>query len=236
VKENAGASLPSAGRKADVVDHFVLKAMRDAARRNAGRLARTLGLTTVEVEDAEQDILLQLIERWKHFDPSRGPWSHFANMIARQAAQLVADRIVTQRKAFSVVGSTGQTSDEESENIVEFIADRMAWSETDILTASSYRNAICRLPPRQRVLAAAALAADGELADVRKALRMSSSEFYRQVDQLRTNLGYYDLLDPQQIVSFVARRRRGPGSAARGVTARNPSPWESFAPRPLQEG
>ena len=49
-------------------------------------------------EDVEQDIVLALLERRRFFDPSRGAWSSFAERVARQVAQGLADEIGADRR------------------------------------------------------------------------------------------------------------------------------------------
>ena len=54
------------------------------AAAHARKLARSLKLSQAEREDAEQDILLMLLERWHYFDGARGSNIGFAIRIARQ--------------------------------------------------------------------------------------------------------------------------------------------------------
>ena len=56
------------------------------AAAHARKLARSLRLSRTSEEDAEQDILLMLLERWHYFDEARGSNIGFAIRIARQAA------------------------------------------------------------------------------------------------------------------------------------------------------
>ena len=69
-----------------------------AARYQTGRLARSLRLSQAQREDAEQEILLILLERRRYFDATRGPWAAFAHRIARQGAQVIADQICLERR------------------------------------------------------------------------------------------------------------------------------------------
>ena len=73
-----------------------LDVMMTTAAAQSRRLARSLRLSPAEQEDAEQDILVMLVERWHYFDDSRGSNVAFAIRIGRQAAQVIADRIVSE--------------------------------------------------------------------------------------------------------------------------------------------
>ena len=75
------------------LDQRALHIMMRTAAHHASRIARTMALSETDREDAEQDILLALIERRRFFDPARGAWSSFADRVARQMAQVIADRI-----------------------------------------------------------------------------------------------------------------------------------------------
>jgi hypothetical protein len=83
------------------LDAGMLRVLMAAAAYQARRVARTLKLSDVEREDAEQEILLALLERRRFFDPARGPWPPFVHRIARQAAQSVADNLVAARKLYT---------------------------------------------------------------------------------------------------------------------------------------
>jgi hypothetical protein len=72
-----------------------LAVMMATAAAHARKLARSLKLSQAEREDAEQDILLMLLERWHYFDDARGSNIGFAIRIARQAAHVIADRVAT---------------------------------------------------------------------------------------------------------------------------------------------
>jgi hypothetical protein len=57
------------------LDRRALHIMMGTAAYHASRVARTMALSETDREDAEQDILLALIERRRFFDPARGAWS-----------------------------------------------------------------------------------------------------------------------------------------------------------------
>lgn len=82
------------------LDRQALRTTLAAAAYHARRVARIMRLSDIEREDVEQDILLVVLERRRFFDPGRGAWSSFADRIARQAAQAVADQISAERRRY----------------------------------------------------------------------------------------------------------------------------------------
>jgi DNA-directed RNA polymerase specialized sigma24 family protein len=56
-----------------------------SARHHSHRGAARLGLSRSDREDLQQDILLTVWSRTRHYDPTRGAWSTFVSVIARHA-------------------------------------------------------------------------------------------------------------------------------------------------------
>ncbi len=171
------------------LDAGMLKVIMATAAYQGRRVERTLKLSQVEREDIEQDILLVLLERRRFFDPSRGPWTPFAHRIARQAAQSAADRLVADSARYDLSldqpTDNAASDDEEPATIGNLTADDAAPTEANILDALSLIRFIHELPPELRALAEAALIADGDLADARRTLGLSTSEFYRRLREIR---------------------------------------------------
>jgi DNA-directed RNA polymerase specialized sigma24 family protein len=172
------------------LDERRLRVMLSASEYHAGRIARTLRLDDAAREDAEQEILLTLLERRHYFDPARGAWTTFVNRIARQAAQSVADNLVLRQK-------TAGSSLDESEAVDATAPD--AVTEDDIYYIVALERCLARLPEQLRVLALAALYADGDLADAQRTLRLSTSEFYRRMQELRYRLVALSLVDRRKL-------------------------------------
>jgi hypothetical protein len=183
------ASAPAVQQE---LDQRELRILMGAAAYQARRVARTLKLSQSEREDAEQDILLALLERRRFFDPARGLWSPFADRIARQAAQSVADALAATRRIDAVrldqPALEMALRQEEPVTLAETIADDAAPGEKDILSRLTLIRFLAKLTPELRLVAKATLMADGDLADAQRRSRLSASEFYRRLREIRYRL------------------------------------------------
>jgi DNA-directed RNA polymerase specialized sigma24 family protein len=179
------------------LDQRELRILMGAAAYQARRVARTLKLSPSEREDAEQDILLALLERRRFFDPARGRWTPFAHRIARQAAQSVADALAATRRIDAVPLDQPTVEmvqrQEEPVTLGETIADDTAPGETDIRSRLMLIRFVAKLPRELRLAAEATLMADGDLADAQRRSGLSTSEFYRRLREIRYRLICEDL-------------------------------------------
>ena len=182
-------------------DERMLRVLMAAAAYQARRVARTLKLSNTERQDAEQEILLVLLERRRYFDPARGPWTPFAHRIARQAAQTVADDLVAARKLFVSLDQPlkAEAHDGEAIAVAETIADSAILNETEFLDALSLLSFVRMLPQELRLVAEGALEADGDLADAQRMLGLSTSEFYRRLREIRYRLFTIGLVDRRRV-------------------------------------
>lgn len=191
------------GYESAEIDAAMLRVMMAAAAYQARRVARTLKLSQTEREDAEQEILLVLLERRRFFNSARGPWTPFAHRIARQAAQSVADDLVAARKLYaaSLDRPLGDASslDDEPVTLADITSDPAAPTEADMLDGLSVLSFVATLPAELRLVAEAALTADGDLADAQRSLGMSTSEFYRRLREIRYRLFSIGLVDRRNL-------------------------------------
>jgi DNA-directed RNA polymerase specialized sigma24 family protein len=166
------------------LDRRTLRALMGTAAYYARRVARTMVLSEVDREDVEQDILLALIERRRFFDPARGIWSSFADLVARQAAQAIADRIGHERR---LRGDAFDAADRNRDRVVSGDADNEVAAdpiERAWLAAALVR--FCAVLPSELVIVTAlALREDGDLAEAQRQSGLSSSEFYRRLREIR---------------------------------------------------
>jgi len=95
--------------------------------------------------------------------------------VARQAAQFVADDLAQARRFdFNAVPLDEPQGSESEEDHHLPLPDENAPTELDILNAISVRSFIRTLPTELRVVADAALAAEGELSEVARHLRQGT--------------------------------------------------------------
>ena len=157
------------------------------------KLSRSLKLSRTEEEDAQQDILLTLLERWHYFDGSRGGNIGFAIRIARQATHVIAGRIVADRGieavGFDYLQDVEDPSAEvEALTVADTLADQTAPTEAMILDALSVERFLSLQPEDYALVARAIRETDGDLAEAQRMTQLSSSEFYRRLRELRYRL------------------------------------------------
>ena len=169
-----------------------LDVMMATAAAHARKLARSLKLSQAEREDAEQDILLMLLERWHYFDDARGSNIGFAIRIARQAAQVIADRVAAGWKIeFVSLEDPAPWQDwgtDDAITISEQVGDESLPDEAALVSALSLRGFMTALPTDLLVVVKAVFAADGDIPEACRLTSLSSSEFHRRLRELRYRL------------------------------------------------
>jgi hypothetical protein len=169
-----------------------LDVMMATAAAHARKLARSLKLSQAEREDAEQDILLMLLERWHYFDDARGSNIGFAIRIARQAAQVIADRVAagwqTDLVSLEDPAPWQDWGMDDAVTISEQVGDESLPDEAALVSALSLRGFTAALPTDLLVVVQAVFAADGDLPEAQKISTLSSSEFHRRLRELRYRL------------------------------------------------
>lgn len=168
-----------------------LEVMMATAAAQSRRLARSLRLSSSEQEDAEQDILVMLIERWHYFDDSRGSNVAFAIRIGRQAAQVIADRIVSgwEREIVSLDAPLhGDEGSDSEPSLSDTIPDERMPSEGDLVSAIALKDVLGKLPEDYAHVARAIRETDGDVGEAQRQSQLSSSEFHRRLRELRYRL------------------------------------------------
>jgi DNA-directed RNA polymerase specialized sigma24 family protein len=183
------ASVTRAAETRDT-DGRMLRVMMAAAAYHARKVARTMRLSDVDREDVEQDILLVLLERRRFFDPARGAWSSFADRVARQAAQGVADEIGAARRVRG--GSLDQPAgDDGTVTLGELIEANHCPdpnAEADLQLPLALTRFVAELPEELALVARVSLVEDGDLAEAQRRSGLSTSEFYRRLREVRYRL------------------------------------------------
>ena len=195
-------TAPKPRLAAQAISERDLDVMMSTATAYSRRLSRSFKLSGAEEEDAAQDILVILLERWHYFDDRRGSNIGFAIRIARQAVQVIAGRIVADRDirtvGFDDLQDTGDPSAErEALSISETLADPAAPNEDVILEGVSVRRFLDVLPPDFATLAQSIREQDGDLAEAQRVTELSTSEFYRRLRELRYRLVCLELAPRQ---------------------------------------
>ena len=81
-----------------ILQHQQTMLLQRAANRAAAHLVRIFGFPTHYLEDLRQEILVDLIERLRFFDPSRGPLGAFIAIVVKHRAGRLARRIASGRR------------------------------------------------------------------------------------------------------------------------------------------
>lgn len=148
-----------------------LNAAIATANHTARRFARRRRLEAFDREDIAQDILVALVQRGRRFDPARGAWSTFAALVARH--------VVAEYPMPATADPHG------SEEVVD--PDELGSVDPDPVMGLDWRYCLDTMPAD--LIALARLVAEHEhLADAQRASGLSSSVFYRRIQDLRLHL------------------------------------------------
>jgi DNA-directed RNA polymerase specialized sigma24 family protein len=88
----------------------------------ARSLGRRLGLPSHEHEDLRQELLVDLIIRFRWFDPGRGTLGVFAGTITRHRATRLANRICRERAIFVPITLKGRSRHPDDVMVIDTIA------------------------------------------------------------------------------------------------------------------
>lgn len=195
IKAASESAIPSQTGESITADPRMLRVMMAAAAYHARKVARTMRLSDVDREDVEQDILLVLLERRRFFDPARGAWSSFADRVARQAAQGVADGIGAERRVRGVSLDQPAAND-GSATLGELMEDHLQGpdSEQALQLSLAIAGFVAGLPDELALVARLSLLEDGDLAEAQRRSGLSTSEFYRRLREVRYRLVCLDIV------------------------------------------
>ena len=178
------------------LDGPMLRVVMAAAAYQARRIARTLRLSAEDRQDAEQQVLLALLERRRFFDVARGPWTPFIHRVARQAAQGIADGYADDRRRFNAWSNdSDEPNDDAQDSFLESVIDPAAPTSNDILYVQDLHRFMTTLPAELRLVAGLTIMAEGEIAEAQRASGLSTSEFYRRLREIRYRLMAAGLAD-----------------------------------------
>lgn len=176
--------------RANAIDARTLRIMMASAAYHARKVARTMRLSKADREDVEQEILLVLLERRRFFDAARGAWSSFADRVARQAAQGVADQIGAERR---IHGNSldRPAGNEKTITLGEVMEARQRIGpdvERELQLPLILADFVGELPDQLALVARLSLLEDGDIAQAQRRSGLSTSEFYRRLREIRYRL------------------------------------------------
>ena len=149
-------------------------------------------LGDAEREDVEQDILLALLERRRFFDPARGAWSSFAERVARQVAQGLADQIGADRRVRA--GSLDGPPDDSQTVALRDAVENQFVSRPDFELPLALARFVDELPHELALVARLVLHEEGEVMEAQRRSGLASSEFFRRLREIRVQLVCADIV------------------------------------------
>lgn len=156
-----------------LLDKTALAIAMNAAQRRAGRVSHLVKDPACDRDDHRQDILVDLISRANRFDPARGSWSAFVNVVTRNASLAILAR--PQQPVLA------------GYDVDELMLEPPGQGERAIVAMIDARMLQRRLPePLRNILAS--VADTGSVTDAQRASGRSAASFYRALRQLRLRL------------------------------------------------
>jgi DNA-directed RNA polymerase specialized sigma24 family protein len=157
----------------------------------ARRLLRRLRLPEHERDDLRQELLADLIQRLKWFDPRKGTLGVFAGTIVRHRALRIAARIFRERTVFTQLFHEGERGKARSDNIAE--GDGYAaflGPPSDRLTAVERRLDLVRALGllNQSDLSLCVELIEHSPTEISRSGRRSRASLYRQLKEIRLQM------------------------------------------------
>ena len=169
----------------------VLNVLYREADSGARRLLRRLRLPEHDRDDLRQDLLADLIQRLKWFDPRRGTLGVFAGTIVRHRALRMAARIFRERAVFTQLLHEGERERARSDNIAEGDGYAAILEQTwDRLTAVERRLDLVRALGllSQSDLSLCVELVERSPTEISRSGRRSRASLYRQLKEIRLQM------------------------------------------------
>jgi DNA-directed RNA polymerase specialized sigma24 family protein len=172
-----------------------LALLRRAADIAAARLVRQLGLPSHVRDDLRQDLLVDLIERLKSFDPNRGSLGAFVGLIVAHRAARLAGRICRDRNMYAPVSLDDPLPSTDGATVGDTIAESGGYSAlmgqpTDRFASADRRLDLDRAlgTLRRSDLAICANLLDRTPTELSQEGLGSRASIYRQMHEIRLQL------------------------------------------------
>jgi DNA-directed RNA polymerase specialized sigma24 family protein len=156
------------------IEHH-LPLMRTTVGVHASRIARDLNLPACERADICQDLLLEMVPRFKRFDPGRASAATFIDVLARHAAHAVRGRY---RRRANLSEGIPLDSERADADLVDVTNDVAAHD-----LKRQVQHAVATLPRSLRSLVD--LLRDERTSEVRRLSGLGHATFYRRLRDVR---------------------------------------------------
>lgn len=165
-------------------------------RNTAGRLASAGSVPGMDREDIEQDLILDLWQRRRAFDPSRASFRTFADrIVAHRIATLTCATARTQAER-TIAWLDAPTGDDGGPGLADVLADTTAPTDIDLGLAFDVRRFVATLT--QALRRCCAILAEPNVAEAARVVGLHRSVVYEGVTRLRvlaTAAGLRDYLN-----------------------------------------
>lgn len=170
-----------------------LKALEKAAKIKSGQLAKKIGLSPAEQDDIYQELVIKALEAAPKFNAALGCEGAFIGQVLKNRGFELMDKTIKERmQTVSLDSSTGEGDDSECHSVFA-IADLLD-EDTDLFSQFNANHdflvALVAMTQEQRHLLHL-LMEHASMANACAASQMSSSSFYRSVEQLKLHLSMF---------------------------------------------
>lgn len=156
----------------------------ELVRRKARSLARCRGLTEHDIEDLEQDLFLDLLERWPKFDPDKSPPIHFIRKVLRnRAANFLRHRKTDKHRWARRALPLHKIQSESELGLADPLADPRDPRGERREEALQVAELLAGLPPRLRRVCE--LLGTLTVTEAAQILQTDRANIYRQINEIR---------------------------------------------------
>jgi DNA-directed RNA polymerase specialized sigma24 family protein len=162
----------------------------------AGRLVRNLQLPVHHREDLRQELLLDLIARFKRFDPARGTLNAFASVIIRHRAGRLGKRISRERAIFAPMFLTDSLAEDPTVAVaLDSVAEAQGYTSGFAHHHERFATIDCRLDLARALgklrpgdLSLCLKLAEQTPAELSRSEKFSRATLYRRLRNIRQQL------------------------------------------------